>query len=597
MIKKRWNQNVKETALRVFKTFTWEMLVAAVITVLALLAADSHLDSKISEELLKFILAFSGLFFALLGFRGISHERIAPKIVIQALLIWVLFAWLLLWYFKKPESFVIYILISVIFALVWPFLFINLEKFEGFVLKMVNALNITLLYGVVIQLGISMIYSSLRLLFDLQTDFYYIRSSIILLCFVVPGIFLAYFPTQYEDIEREKSRIKEILFLYIVIPILALYVLIIYIYFAKILLTLRIPLNEITWLILAFLLSGFIGLVLLRGLEEIKEDAFSKIQKAYLIAGTPLLFLFAFSLIERLRLFGFTEPRYTLLLFLIWSIAVFVMIVFKRPKQEMLALAAILALVSSGGILGMSSISNFSQEKRLTGIMDKYSISSDGLKHAAIPDSDKREVSEILKYFSQKTELDKLSHKIKTINAQGKKVTYYKDTVFYKNLELAAADNAVIPGSNRNISFYAEKSIYLTQSEIAKSKAVIILNHYFFDQKNLNEIPDEMKKYDIMTDDLLAQAVYDKKAQLYIDGKKVENLTSFLQDSKSSEIKIVMTYPAHENIYYLKSITGNVTTYIEKKSLRIVIALIQVKSLENPNRDSDEPKDVKILNK
>jgi hypothetical protein len=127
-------------------------------------------------------------------------------------------------------------------------------------------------------------------------------------------------------------------------------------------------------------------------------------KKLYLILIFPLLGMMFTSIGIRIGEFGFTENRYFILIIGLWStFAVVFMNIYKGRKNTILLMSlAVTAFLTVCGPWDAFNISVISQNNRFVSILNKYSMISDGRIVKAskeVEDTDKKEISEIIRYF------------------------------------------------------------------------------------------------------------------------------------------------------------------------------------------------------
>ncbi len=119
---------------------------------------------------------------------------------------------------------------------------------------------------------------------------------------------------------------------YILIPLLIIYAVILYFYSAKILINWELPRGWVSLLVLAYSVVGILALLLVHplkaGAAKTWVKAFSKIFYYTLI---PMLVLLYVAIFTRILEYGYTEPRYFVLILALWMTSVVAYFVFS-PK-------------------------------------------------------------------------------------------------------------------------------------------------------------------------------------------------------------------------------------------------------------------------
>ena len=177
---------------------------------------------------------------------------------------------------------------------------------------------LTAIFTGVLVGGVELAILAIDQLFDFNFDGEYYRKTFILLaifgsCF----IFLLFNEKGLQDLEKDGSYplILKFFTQYILIPLLFIYVVILYFYGGKILINWELPRGWVSYLVLAYSVVGILGLLLVHPLKDASTKSwvhmFSKIFYYTLI---PLIALLFTAIFTRILAYGYTEPRYFVLL-------------------------------------------------------------------------------------------------------------------------------------------------------------------------------------------------------------------------------------------------------------------------------------------
>ncbi len=220
-----------------------------------------------------------------------------------------------------------------------------------------------------------------------------------------PVYALSWVPKQFvftEDDCRDPPGLKFIAN-WISVPMVFVYLAILYAYFGKMVLEQTVPNG-----ILAYLISGFVGAGVvtylvswpLREVGSAQLRLFHKIFFPALII--PVGFHF-FAIWGRIGAYGVTEQRYFILLSAVWFMMIALGNLFqKMPIKAIPATLAILLLFASFGPWGAVSVSGVSQYSRLEGLLVKHDLVKDGTVQKAeveIPFEDRVSISSIVDYL------------------------------------------------------------------------------------------------------------------------------------------------------------------------------------------------------
>lgn len=298
-------------------------------------------------------------------------------------------------------------------ALAAPYCFQRVN-FEIYITRLITRFIITLVFAGVLQMGLYAILLTLNGLLGVAIyPNLYLYIWITILGVFAPVHFLGGVPSS--DLDRKDfPEVLKVLLLYIIMPLLAIYTLILYIYFAKIIITLQWPVGLVGHLVLWYAVISTITIFLITPLES---D--NKWVKTFIFWFTkvmlPLLVMMFFSLGKRIEAYGITENRFYVLILGLWVLGTMLYWNFSRRRNNIsLPLSlAILALVSVCGPLSSYAISIKSQTNRFYNIVTRYDMLSDQkLKtpKTEISDADKKEINEIIKYFQSNHTLKDLKY-------------------------------------------------------------------------------------------------------------------------------------------------------------------------------------------
>lgn len=120
---------------------------------------------------------------------------------------------------------------------------------------------------------------------------------------------------------------------YILIPLLLIYAIILYFYSAKILMNWELPRGWVSYLILAYSVVGILALLLVHPLKESATRSWVKVfSTIFYYTLLPLIILLFVAIFTRILEYGFTEPRYFVLIIALWLTVVVAYFIFiSRP--------------------------------------------------------------------------------------------------------------------------------------------------------------------------------------------------------------------------------------------------------------------------
>lgn len=298
---------------------------------------------------------------------------------------------------------------TVIFFILVFFYIYRISKedgYENYVIGLFSSAALTAIYSGVLYFGLSAILFTIDRLFDINIDSkYYLYMFFIVSFIFAVSLFLSKIPNDKDGlITHSYARSLEILLLYIVIPLLTVYNIILYAYFVKILVTWEWPKGLVSHLVLwsSALSVGVIFLI-----TPVLET--SKIAKQFKIwfpkAVLPILVMMFMSIWIRVDQYGVTERRYFVILLGLWITGIMLYYSFKKPLRNIIIpiSLSIVVLISVYGPLSSFSVSIRSQNNRLNNILltndlliDNKLVSNSNTSIDAV-----HEVSNIISYYKE----------------------------------------------------------------------------------------------------------------------------------------------------------------------------------------------------
>jgi len=285
-------------------------------------------------------------------------------------------------------------------------------------------LLLTGLYAFVLYTGISLAMLAIDKLFFFEIKGeWYLRLWIIITGIFSVWFFLSGIPLHYQKLENIHIYPKglKIFTQYILIPIVIIYALILYSYFAKILITQVWPVGWVVYLVSGYSILGLFCYLLLYPVYNIEQNKGVRIfTKVFFYSAFPLLIMLFVAIFKRTNEYGFTENRLFIILTGIWLLINFGYIVYiKFTKIRIVPVSmVIISFLSVIGPWNVFKISKSSQIHRLENIFTQNKILING------------------KVVKIKSEIDsKTNVEICSI------LTYVADCHGYKNLQPYFSEN------------------------------------------------------------------------------------------------------------------------------------------------------------
>lgn len=281
----------------------------------------------------------------------------------------------------------------------------NWDNYEAYILEIIYAEAVALLYTVVLGCGLSAILFAMNsLLGIIVSASSYTKVWILAVAPFQAGVFLANYPIAHGDTEKKVlNHTGVVLLRYIVTPILVVFSVILYLYFGKLMATGEMPVHTISLLVLSY---GVVAVANLFFQSQIREEKFSReLIGKFPWVMLPLLLAFFYALFQRIGYYGLTENRYLGLLLGIWILFSVVYFIVKKGRDN-LTLALVLCLtiiVATIGPSGAYHVAGVSQIKRLEKLLVKNQMLVDGKLVGKVPDNreDATEIYRILEYLDR----------------------------------------------------------------------------------------------------------------------------------------------------------------------------------------------------
>lgn len=265
------------------------------------------------------------------------------------------------------------------------------------------------LYSAALFFGLSAAILSVDKLFEINIDF---ERYLQLWIFMV-GVFNTWFflagvpePDQFYNVESDFPKGLRVFGQYILIPLVTVYIIILYFYTGKIIMEWEWPNGWVANLVLGFSVTGILSLLLLNPIKEDERYTWIRIySKWYYIALIPLVVLLFMSIWVRISAYGITINRYFVVALACWltgMVAYFLMSKEKSIKVIPISLF-IISLGISAGPWGVFSVSERNQFNRMKAILEKNEILNEtgeiNHNHPEMPFDDRKEVGSIVNYL------------------------------------------------------------------------------------------------------------------------------------------------------------------------------------------------------
>lgn len=238
-------------------------------------------------------------------------------------------------------------------------------------------------YSFALFLGLTLALGAVHLLFDLDISAeVYLRLFLVVVGIFNTWFFLSGIPEDLSKTECQSDYPKELKVFsqYILLPLLSVYLVILYAYGAKIILTWDWPRGIVAYMIIAVAVLGVFTNLLLFPFQKSEDNLWiKKFFRAYYFLLTPLIVLLFVAVGIRVDEYGITVNRYIIILLGIWLslISFYFVFGFKNLKTIPISLSLFM-LFGSFGPWGMFAVSEKSQLNRLRTMLEDSQILIEG---------------------------------------------------------------------------------------------------------------------------------------------------------------------------------------------------------------------------
>ncbi len=433
--------DMTEKALMAFKRFpiTLSWAITGSLIFIGIVNVDANLlFDEYSGLILTFILGVSWF----IGARFFIEQTKNPKkwdwlkLIILGLLV-LFYSHLpdLSGYDHDPKYFVrffLYIIAGHLFLFAAPFLLNwNSKAYWNYLKSICIAIGRSVLFSGVLFLGLVLALAAIQALFDIDIrPGRYGQLFIFCLGIVNTWTYLSDFPKDVlQQATINYNKALEVFVKYILIPLMCLYIVILYAYSLKIILEWSLPKGWVSYLVTALAFLGFIIQVMVNPIQKtIKSWVINKFYPWFYILLLPLIALLFVAIFRRIADYGITENRYFVLIIAFWIFSMVLFLLLSKKKQlKVLPISLfILALLSSFGFWGAFSISKNSQVKQFQKVFEQVSVN----ENIASNEHYER-LSSIIEYLAEGKSLTRLddivqlsTHEICKDTTEGSKRTY-----------------------------------------------------------------------------------------------------------------------------------------------------------------------------
>ena len=300
---------------------------------------------------------------------------------------------------------------------------------------------LTTIFTQVLILGVLLAILAVEKLFAFHFDEkIYPETGLSMAIFGSTFIFLLFNAKGLSNLEKESQYpvILKFFTQFVLIPLLIIYLVILYFYSGKILLAWELPRGWVTYLVMAFSIVGILALLLVYPLKEIKAKSWVVIfSKVFYYSLLPLLILLFTAIFTRVLQYGFTEARYYVLVLAIWLATLTIYYIFYKKASIKFIPISLFCFGIFGLLfpfLNAFSVSVKSQKAELISLLNSEKLIENGKINfdKKISDSTANNILDKFEYLNERNEKPFLETLVPK-NVQEKKE--FKEGYFWNSSE------------------------------------------------------------------------------------------------------------------------------------------------------------------
>ena len=307
--------------------------------------------------------------------------------------------------------------ISIVLFLLIPILK-KKENKEKYLQSVFSNFVITGIFVVVLWIGVEIILTTVNYLFFNSGDSLFFRLTTYSFWFIIEvfgvSLFLSLLKKPDDNLENyEFPFIFNVLIKFVIIPLIIIYTGVLYIYMAKVLISMHLPKGLISHLVLWYTAFSVAVMILITPFTQ-KDKFFENFKKYFPYFSIPLIFASLFAVFQRTYQYGITENRYYVLISIFWLL--FCMILYIRKMNITGIFISLIAclVISVYTPLSAKNVSNFSQSQRLKRMLVKYGALKDGKISKItqkLTNSEGSQIYTTIQYISDNSTIAKLNFK------------------------------------------------------------------------------------------------------------------------------------------------------------------------------------------
>ena len=274
------------------------------------------------------------------------------------------------------------------------------------------------IFAAVLWIGIEIILATVNYLFFYSGDSLFFRLTTYSFWFITEVfgalLFLSLLKKPDDNLENyEFPFIFNLLIKFAIIPLIIIYTGVLYIYMARVIISMHLPKGLISHLVLWYTAFSVFIMILITPFTQ-KDKFFENFKKYFPYFSIPLIFASLFAVFQRTYQYGITENRYYVLISIFWLLFCMILYIRNMNVTGVFISLIICFIISVYTPLSAKNVSNFSQSQRLKRILVKYGALKDGKISKIAQKLTNRQGSQIhttIQYISDNSTIAKLNFK------------------------------------------------------------------------------------------------------------------------------------------------------------------------------------------
>ena len=324
-------------------------------------------------------------------------------------------------YLRTNDYYNIYYFTLIPISMVLFLLIPILRKKEGrekYLQSVFSNFVITGIFAAVLWIGIEIILATVNYLFFYSGDSLFFRLTTYSFWFITEvfgaSLFLSLLKKPNDNLENyEFPFIFNLLIKFVIIPLITIYTGVLYIYMARVIISMHLPKGLISHLVLWYTVFSVFVIILITPFTQ-KDKFFENFKKYFPYFSIPLIFASLFAVFQRTYQYGITENRYYVLISIFWLFFCMILYIRKMNITGIFISLIVCLVISVYSPLSAKNVSNFSQSQRLKRMLVKYGALKDGKISKItqkLTNSQGSQIHTTIQYISDNSTIAKLNFK------------------------------------------------------------------------------------------------------------------------------------------------------------------------------------------